>query len=76
MPNANVEEDKQTSPDTNLEVEYLKRELEDLRGSSSPFENVRNEAADEEDDDEDDDDGLALDFIAQVQKERTTLRAS
>lgn len=77
MPNPTVEDTK-TSPtqEANLEVEYLKKELEDLRGGSSPFEKAGNQEPEYEEDDDDDDDGLALDFIAQVQKERSTLRAS
>jgi len=80
MPKTAAEEAKVASPETNLEVEFLKRELEDLRGSgsSSPFEKVNNQddIVDDDDDDDDDDDGLSLDFMAQVQKERTSLRAS
>ena len=43
MANATVEETK-TSPNDkqNLEVEYLKKELEDLQGNSSPFEKAEN----------------------------------
>ena len=49
-----------TSPtNQNEEAEYLKRELEDLRGDS-PFEHKPDE---EELLDEEDDDELALDFI-------------
>jgi len=62
------EESKEPISDSQIEAEILRKELEDLK-MSTPFEKAQ-EAEEEEEDD-----GLDLEFIAQVQKERTSLRA-
>jgi len=69
-PKATIEETKEISP--NAEAEYLKKELEDLQGKESPFAKL----SAHEDEMEDDEDEMDLDFIAQVQKDKTELRAS